>query len=151
MLMCFSSISSHHKAQALRRAASKLNIKRWVTVHKAQVGSVMEDASLRWMIAQPTHLGQNEKKKRLWSGPGLLLGLNYPYPALTTDIRSLLSCTSCPPLHCPMLPPPYVRCCTARQTRPPYLHSHSRAHSSDKGLIRTAVRMWNSLPEECVG
>lgn len=36
-------------------------------------------------------------------------------------------------------------------SRPLYLHFHSRAHSSDKGLIQTAVQIQNKLPEECVG
>lgn len=89
-------------------------------------------------------------KKGLWSGPGLLHALNYPSPALAADIRLLLSCTSCPCIStAPCSRHHMLGAPLARPDRP-YLHSHSRAHSSDKGLIQTAVRMWNSLPEECV-
>ena len=54
-----SNISSRagQRLGALRRVASKRDVRDRATVYKAQVRSVMEYASLSWMSASPTTLG----------------------------------------------------------------------------------------------
>lgn len=67
LLPCFTSIRAGQRAGASRRAATKLNIKSQVTIHKALVCSVMEYASLRWMGAQPLKITGLDQDSCLFS------------------------------------------------------------------------------------
>lgn len=70
-----------------------------------------------------------------------------------TDRRQLADILFKLPIHhCPMFPSPYVRLPPLRRSGTRYLLCHSRAESSDIGLIQTTVRMWNMCrPDNALG
>lgn len=81
LLLAFNSIRAGQKLEALRKAATELNINSQVTIHKAHVRSVMEHASLRWMSAQPTHLGHMKALKIIGVDQvSCLFSISHPQP-----------------------------------------------------------------------
>merc|ERR1712208_54020 len=148
---------------ALRRVASKLTTESRATVYKLQVRSVMEYASLTWMSAPPTHLGllDNIQRKAL-----RIIGVDQDSATLSIDSlshrRQVAATTVLYKMHTPhcprdlqdMLPPRYTRRRNTRRCTATPVHAldlpGSNTRTLDRTFLHTAVRVWNSLPENVV-
>jgi hypothetical protein len=151
---------------ALRRVATKLDMKGRSTVYKAQVRSVMEYASLCWIGASPTTLSlldKIQKKAVKIIGVEEKLALSKLNIASLHHRRQVAAVTALYKMHtssCPidfksMLPPPYIRRRITRNSVSMPSHSlalpPSRTRAGDRTFIQSATVVWNSLPESVVG
>ena len=163
-----SNISSRagQRLGALRRVASKLDVRDRATVYKAQVRSVMEYASLSWMSASSTTLGLLDliQRKAL-----RIIGTSEVEARTKLNITSLhqrrqvaaatvlykMHTSLCPPDLKALLPQPYVVRRATRSSVSMPCHAltipSSRTVSSGRTFIHAAVQVWNSLPDEVVG
>ena len=151
---------------AMRKVASKLDMKGRATIYKAQVRSIMEYACLSWMSASQTVLSQLDSIQRKALR---IIGVNVADAAEKLAIDSLhhrrqVAATTVlykmHTSHSPadlraMLPSKYVRRRNTRSSTSMPTHALSmpaaKTSTLDRSFLHSAVRIWNSLPDAAVG
>lgn len=143
------------KLSALRNVASKLDSEGRTIVYKAQMHSVLEYASLSWVNASSTNLGQleNINKKTL-----NIIGIDvhdstckcsWDYSKCTLqDADQPMSFKTCSPT-----PHERRRATCTSESMPKHALSlpHGNTCSHDRSYLYTSVKVRNSLPPHNIG